>query len=98
MSRDLLLPHYLSVSEDGQIKGPVAGGPVTTVTPVALHQCPGSFLRGQAGPGDQERAAARIVHAFSCEVSQVAEFPARRQAKLQAGRYQPQPKKRPMIN
>src|ERR1035438_9443152 len=52
---------------------------------MALHQRACSFLRGQARPGDQERLAARVVHAFSREVSEVAELLDRWQAGFQAG-------------
>jgi len=80
--RDILLAHDLSISEDGQVKGPVAGGPVTAVPPVALHQRASSVLRGQARPGDQERPAARVVHAFGRKVGKVAEFLSDWQAKF----------------
>lgn len=65
------------------------------VPPVALDQPAGSFLRGQARPGDQERPAARLVHAFG---GKVTEFLARWQAELEAGSDQPEPEKRPVIN
>ena len=96
--RDILLAHDLSVSEDGHIKGPVVGGPVATVPPVALHQRASSVLWGQARPGDQERPAARVVHAFGRKVSKVAEFLAGWQAKFQAGSEQPESEKRPVVN
>ena len=96
--RDILLAHDLSISEDGQIKGPVVGGPVTTVPPVALHQRTSSVLWGQARPGDQERPDARVVHAFGRKVSKVAEFLAGWQAKFHAGSDQPESEKRPVVN
>jgi hypothetical protein len=96
--RDILLAHDLSISEDGQVKGPVAGGPVTAVPPVALHQRASPVLRGQARPGDQERPAARVVHAFGRKVGKVAEFLAGWQAKFQAGSDQPKSEKRPVVN
>src|SRR5579871_2079213 len=96
--RDILLAHDLSISEDGQVKGPVVGGPVTAVPPVALHQRTSSVFRRQARPGDQERPAAWVVHAFGGKVSKVAEFLAGGQANFQAGSGQPKPEKRPVVN
>src|SRR6266568_3019614 len=65
---------------------------------VGGYQRAGSFLRGEARPGDQERPAARVVDAFGRKVGKVAEFLAGWQAEFQAGSDQPEPEKRPVVN
>src|SRR6266702_6339842 len=65
---------------------------------VGGYQRAGSFLRGEARPGDQERPAAGVVDAFGRKVGKVAEFLAGWQPEFQAGSDHPEPEKRPVVN